>query len=493
MNKIKKIAFAVIMILSIFIMPLSAQSADYGSYLNAAVDFMQDLFYQDMNDLESLKAALRGMFGGLDDYSGFYDNEETEALMQSLEGNFVGIGAGLEKDASGCRIIKVYDDSPAQKAGLYEGDVITSVNGVSTLNKDAEQVASEIRGEEGTQVRLTIRRPGENADREFTLTRALVKIKSVFYRIEGDIAYIRIDTFNSNTAESFNKAMDVVDAGKIKKIMLDLRSNPGGYVDQAVEVARRIVPAGTVTTLDFKSERLMDQSFDSYLKDRQYLIAVLVDGYTASAAEILASAIQDSETGFLVGENTYGKGIVQQMFSVLTPEAYDKYHEKYGVGYVSEIEWLSYYGVLPKDDEILGTIKITTGHYLTRNGRVIQGIGLKPEIEAADKINPNGIDLAILERLPIPSKPITLNAQSNEIYTAEQILRAAGYFKEFPDRQLDAKAQEAIKKFQSEKKLTVNGTLDAKTCEALNKLLDELRVKADQPYVKAKEALNWFN
>jgi carboxyl-terminal processing protease len=222
MNKIKKIAFAVIMILSIFIMPLSAQSADYGSYLNAAVDFMQDLFYQDMNDLESLKAALRGMFGGLDDYSGFYDNEETEALMQSLEGNFVGIGAGLEKDASGCRIIKVYDDSPAQKAGLYEGDVITSVNGVSTLNKDAEQVASEIRGEEGTQVRLTIRRPGENADREFTLTRALVKIKSVFYRIEGDIAYIRIDTFNSNTAESFNKAMDVVDAGKIKKIMLDL-------------------------------------------------------------------------------------------------------------------------------------------------------------------------------------------------------------------------------------------------------------------------------
>lgn len=492
MNKIKKTAFVFIMILSIFVMPLSAQAADYGSYLNAAVDFMQDLFYQDMDDLESLKAALRGMFGGLDDYSGFFDNEETEALMQSLEGNFVGIGAALEKDASGCKIIKVYDESPAQKAGLYEGDVITSVNGVSTLNKDAEQVASEIRGEEGTQVRLTIRRPGENADREFTLTRALVKINSVFYRIEGNVAYIRIDSFNSTTAVNFNKAMDVVDASKITKIMLDLRSNPGGYVDQAVEVARRIVPAGTVTTLDFKSERLMDQSFNSYLKDHQYMIAVLVDGGTASAAEILASAIQDSETGFLVGANTYGKGIVQQMFSVLTPEAYNKYHEKYGVGYVSEIEWLSYYGILPEDDEILGTIKITTGHYLTRNGEIIQGIGLKPEIEVIEKSNPNGIDLTLIEKLPVPSKPIGLNAQGYEVYTAERILRAAGYFKEFPDRQLDAKAQDAIQKFQTERKLTVTGILDAKTCEALNKLLDELIVKSDQPYVKAKEALNWF-
>lgn len=485
----KKAAALLILCCVLLTSVVPVMGMDYGDYLNSAMEFMQDMYYMDMDDEEALKAALKGMFGGLDPYSGFYDNQETQQLNDSLNGNFFGIGATLEKCPEGVRIVKVINGSPAEKAGLHDGDIILAVNGVSTYGKEAETVATQIRGEEGTPVRLTIRRGSATMD--FTIRRGLVVINPVLWRIEGDVAYIYIESFNSNTANKFNEAMNEIDRRGVTKILLDLRDNPGGYVDAAVAVTRRLVPEGLITRLDFKSERLADQDYYSDLKDSPYMVVVLVNENTASAAEILAGAVQDAGNGVLVGQKTYGKGVVQNMFYVLTPEAYAKYSKLYGVKYISEIEWLVYHGVFLSKDEILGSIKVTTGHYLTRNGRAINGVGLTPNVEAAARDLPNGIDLTQISRLT-NTVTLTLNAYEDSVYQAEQILRAAGYFEGVPDKRMDAETQNAVKKFQSSGNLPVSGNIDAKTRDELNALLDALRIQYDPQYVKGMEILKLF-
>ena len=153
-----KKAAAILVLCIMLIVPFTAAMAmDYGDYLNSAVEFMQDMYYLDMDNEEALKAALRGIFSGLDPYSGFYNNEETQKLNESLEGSFTGIGVAIEKCPEGIRIVRVYADSPAERAGLWDGDIILAVDGVSTLGKEADAVAPEIRGPEGTTVTLTNR------------------------------------------------------------------------------------------------------------------------------------------------------------------------------------------------------------------------------------------------------------------------------------------------------------------------------------------------
>jgi len=485
----KKLA-AILVICVMLLTPFSAAMAmDYGDYLNSMLEFMQDMYYQDMNDEEALMAALKGMFKGLDPYSDFYDNQETQRFNENLEGTFSGIGVAIEQCPEGVLVVKVYEESPAEKAGLWEGDIILAVDSVPTAGKDTETVASEIKGPEGTTVTLTIQRQSEKMD--IAIKRGIVVISPVTWRKEGDIAYICIESFNSNTGKKFGEVMDEIGRLGITKILLDLRNNPGGYVDEAVDVARRLVPRGLITRLDFKSERLGDQDYYSYLANSPYLVAVLVNGNTASAAEILAGAIQDSGKGVLVGQNTFGKGVVQDMFAVLTPEAYAKYSKQYGIGYVTEIEWLVYHGVFLSPNDILGTIKITTGHYLTRNGRQIHGVGLAPDVEVEDRTLANGIDLVQVSRLA-NSETLTVNDYGIDVYQAERILKAAGYFEGIPDRKLDEETQAAVKKFQSDKKIRVTGNIDTATRDKLNELLDELRKQYDPQYVKGMEILRMF-
>lgn len=489
MKRLKKFASLILIVCFIYAAVPFASAGTYDSYLGSMLEFMTEMYYKGFTDEEALITVLKGMFSGLDDYSEFLEKDEMSAWYTGLENNYVGIGAVLESNPEGVTIVEIFEDSPAQKAGLQVDDIITAVDGIKVAGMDSTTIANMIRGEEGTTVKLTVKRG--NLTLDFSIVRAMVVRRSVYYRIEGKTGYIKISNFNDGTASEFKKAMDEMDSNKIRKIIIDLRGNTGGYVEEAVNIANEIIPKGVITKLDYKSELFSDQIYYADGRHPSYIIATLVDENTASAAEILAGAIEDSGTGFLVGQKTFGKGVFQNLFSILKPEAYNKYRELYGDGYVSQLQWLAYRGVVPREDELLGAVKITTGYYLTPKGRNIHEAGLTPNITVDNPIHPNGIVLAGITPLS-ETGTIALKAYSDEVYNAEKILAASGYLKVVPDRLFDEDTREAVKKYQADMKLPATGIIDSATKEKLNLTLFETRNKNDRQYAKALELLNLF-
>ena len=488
MKKYKVVISLVLVICFISAVCPMTYAREYGSYLESMLDFMTEMYYEGLTDEEALTAALKGMFSQLDKYSVFYNKEETRIYLDSLNNSYEGIGAALETHEDGIIIVDVFEDSPAEKAGLQKGDIIIAIDGKSVVGMDATTGAALIRGEAGTTVTLAIIRDG--TEKVFSIVRASILNKTVNYRIEGNIGYISIESFDRGTSKEFNDAIEEIKKADIRKIILDLRGNPGGYVDEAVAVARKLLPKGIITTLDYKSEKYEDHVYYSYGNNPSYLIAVLVDEYTASASEILAGAIEDSGAGFLIGQNTYGKGIFQSMFSILTPEAYNKYNQLYGSKYVTDIEWMTYHGVFPEEDEIIGSVKLTTGYYYTPKGRSINGTGLKPSLVEPNPTYPGGIDFS---KVAPVKENLELNAYNNDVLNAEKILKAAGFLDIAADRLFDEKTLEAVKKYQAVNNLAETGIIDNVTKDKLNQTLTELRKDNDKQYVKALEALSLFS
>ncbi|NLX63341.1 MAG: S41 family peptidase [Clostridiaceae bacterium] len=488
MKKNKVLISLVLVICFIFAVSPMAYAGEYGSYLESMLDFMTEMYYEGLTDEEALTAVLKGMFSQLDDYSTYYNKEETQIYLNSLNNSYEGIGAVLETHDDGIIIVDIFEDSPAERSGLQVGDIIIAVDGRSVVGMDATTAAALIRGEAGTTVTLTIIRDG--TEKDFSIVRESIINKTVNYRIEGNVGYISIDSFDSGTSGEFDEAIGELNKAGIKKIILDLRGNPGGYVDEAVAVARKLIPKGIITKLDYKSEKYKDQVYYSYGNNPKYLIAVLVNEKTASASEILAGAIEDSGVGFLIGQNTYGKGVFQSIFYILTPEAYNKYNQLYGAKYVTDIEWKTYYGVYPKEDEIIGSVKLTTGYYFTPKGRSINGIGLKPSLIEPNPTYPGGIDLSKIA--PVKAN-LELNSYNNDVLNAEKILKAAGFLDTAPDRLFDDKTVEAVKKYQAVNNLAETGIIDTATRDKLNQTLIELRKDNDKQYVKALEALSLFS
>lgn len=486
MKKFKGYIVFILVICFIFTASPMVNAQEYGSYLGAMLGFMTEMYYEGLTDEEALVVTLKGMFSQLDDYSGYFDKVETQVYINNLNNTYQGIGAALQADDNGIIVVEIFENSPAEKAGLRTSDIIIAVDGKSVEGMDAASASELIKGKAGTEVRLTIIRNGWNMD--LFIIRGTVTKKTVHHRIEGHVGYISIDSFDRGTSKEFNEVIGELDRAGIRKIILDLRGNPGGYVDEAVSVAKKLIPKGIVTTLDYKSENFNDQVFYSSGYHPDYIVAVLVDKNTASASEILAGAIEDSGAGFLVGQTTFGKGIFQNIFSILTPEAYNKYSKKFGTEYVTDIEWMSYHGVFPEENEIIGSVKLTTGYYLTPKGRSINGIGLNPSFVEPDPTYPDGICLSEVSPVKEHSE---LNFYNNDVYNSERILKAAGYL-EIADKLFEKDTVDAIKKYQADNKLPITGSIDIKTFEKLNETLIELRKNNDKQYSKALEVLSIF-
>lgn len=309
-----------------------------------------DEYYLGEVDEEQLREySYKGMIAGLEDpYSVYYTKEEYEDVEESSEGIFSGVGIVLTQDmeTKAITVVKPMKDGPAQKAGIKAGDILTKVEGEEiSSDEDLSSVVSRVKGKEGTKVTLTFSRDGKEKD--YTLTRQEIKNPTVEYEmLENKVGYIKITEFDEVTVEQFDDALSQLENDGMKKLVLDLRDNPGGLLDAVVDIADRILPTGMIVYTEDKNGKKTEYEAKS-AECVEQPIAVLINGNSASASEILAGAIQDYKAGTLVGTTSYGKGIVQNIFQL-------------GDG---------------------SAVKLTIANYYTPKGRNIHKKGIDPDVE----------------------------------------------------------------------------------------------------------------
>ena len=306
------------------------------------VNLIDKYFYKPVDRTKAFEDAARGAVASLEDpYSTFMNKLEWENFNVRTSGEYSGIGITMDARDNRVRIAQPMKGTPAGEAGLLADDVILKVDGKPIYTSD--EAASLIRGPAGTQVTLTILRGTETFD--VTLTRREISIPATEYSMmDGNVGYIHLLSFNEHSAAETSKALQDLRSRGAKAIILDLRYNGGGYVDQCRQIAELFVPKGVLTTLKYKAQP--DEVYETKGQGLGLPLFVLVNKGTASASEILAGAIQDRKSGTLIGDTTFGKGLVQGAFFF-------------------------------KDGSV---IKLTTAEYLTPSGRAISGLGLTPDV-----------------------------------------------------------------------------------------------------------------
>ena len=319
-----------------------------------------DAYYLEDIDQDAL---VEGIYKGLvdavgDKYTTYYTAEEMEVKEEKDSGEYSGIGATLSKDpdTENVVIIRIAEDSPSEESGLQVGDIIVSADEYIGAEMDLDDFVSHVRGEDGTEVHLVVERDGEQF--ELDVERANIDLTVVDgFVINGDIGYIGIGTFNQKTAEQFEQTYEELEAEGISSLIIDLRANGGGLVDAAVEVCDYILPEATIVyTEDKNGDREYITSDDEESIDLP--IVLLVDENTASSSEIMAGALRDNDAATLVGQTTYGKGIVQWVFRLTD-----------GSG-----------------------LKLTAQQYFTPDGDMIHDVGITPDYEVEyEQVDP-GVD-----------------------------------------------------------------------------------------------------
>lgn len=482
MNKFKRITGLFLAIsISMTVFTSTAFSADSkstdGEYLQSIIDLIKQKYNGNVTDDELLQGALKGMFSTLDQYSAYYTPQEFEEFYGSLEGAVEGVGISIEQIDKNLIVNKVFADSPAKKAGVLSGDRIVQVNGESVQGKELNEVVSKIKGTAGTKVTLGLMRQGIKNIITLEISRAQVDLPSVHYEIRENTGYILIDSFSQNTSKGVSEALSYFDSKKITSVVLDLRNNPGGYLEQAIAVAQNFVPKGIITTLDYKDPSLEDKKFYSELEKIKYKLAVLVNENTASAAEILTGAIKDTKAGVIIGCKTFGKAKVQESLPILSDDAYDKFNDGNDKKSANAYDFNSY------TTDLSGWAKMTIGLYYTPNGNCIDLKGIEPDIQVKES-TPSGIRINILEPMSVTVKP-SLGTQYYDVLNAECALKLLKYDIGTPDYILDVKSVEAIKKFQKSNKLSSSGILDFTTQRLLNAKINEIKQKQDTVYSRA--------
>ena len=309
----------------------------------------QYYLYEDEIDTEAL---VEGIYAGYtaslgDPYTTYYDEEATREFMKSISGEFGGIGATVLKkaDEDETMISEVYEESPAERAGLKAGDVLIQADGHAVSGQDLDTVVSWISGEPGTDVELRILRDGEEMD--VTVTRDIIETQTVEYEMKEDgIGYIRVEEFDKVTYDQFKAALDDLEGQGMDSLIIDLRGNPGGQLTTVTDMLKLFLPEGVIVSTKDKYGNTDEITCDGDHEFKKPL-AVLVDGNSASASEIFSAAIQDYGVGTIVGTQTYGKGVVQQTIDL-------------GDG---------------------TCMKVTISEYYTPSGRSINGTGVTPDVE----------------------------------------------------------------------------------------------------------------
>jgi carboxyl-terminal processing protease len=309
-------------------------------------------YVEPVNDRDVIEHAINGMLTGLDPHSSYMNPRTYRDMQVQTRGEFGGLGIEVTQEGGYIKVISPIDETPAARAGVRAGDLITHLNGSTVQGLTLQEAVEQMRGERGTSIRITIRREGSDRPIELSITRDVIRPQVVRHRLEGnDIAYIRLASFNEQTSPRLREALTRLrqQAGpNLRGIVLDLRNNPGGLLDQAVQVADDFLEQGEVVST--RARRSEDaQRWNSKPGDiaQGLPIVVLINAGSASASEIVAGALQDHRRAIVMGVKSFGKGSVQTVMPI------------------------------PGN----GAIRLTTARYYTPSGRSIQSTGIEPDIE----------------------------------------------------------------------------------------------------------------
>ncbi len=318
----------------------------------SVMEYAKENFLYEADENAMLEGALKGTLNALGDpYTQFMTKEQFDALMQDTEGSYEGIGVYITaSDDNKILIVSPIEDTPAEKAGLKTGDKIIRINGTDFSADEMDEAVKLMKGMPGTSVNLTILREDKNGIKETSevvVNREKIKIKTIKpAMLENNIGYIRITTFDLQTADDFNKAYNDLKSQGMKGLVIDLRFNPGGIIDATVDITDKFLGEGIITYTKTKAGEMDYYKSDG--KADEIPLVLLVNSGSASASEIMSGALKDTKRATLIGTKTFGKGIVQRV-------------QKFG-----------------SDGE---GIKMTISEYFTPNGINIHGIGIEPDIE----------------------------------------------------------------------------------------------------------------
>lgn len=320
------------------------------SKLNLLEDYIDNFYLENTDSVQFQEGIYKGLINSLEDpYSTYYTAEEYAELMESTSGEYCGIGAYVNQDQKTgiITIVKPFEGGPAAKAGILPGDVLYTVEGEQVTGEDLTEVVNHMKGEKGTVVHLEILRGDSSEPISVEVTRDTVEVPTITYKMmEDKIGYIQVTEFDQVTADQFKKALKELNQQGMEGLVIDLRNNPGGLLNIVVDMLDDMVGQGMlVYTKDKygKGEEYKATSKDEFTKP----LAVLINGYSASASEVFAGCIQDYGIGTLVGTTSFGKGIVQNIYKLADGSA----------------------------------IKLTVSKYYTPKGRNIHGTGITPDVE----------------------------------------------------------------------------------------------------------------
>ena len=317
------------------------------------VGIVEQAYVVPVDNKKLIEAALAGMMTALDPHSNYLPPSNYDDLRERTEGQYSGVGLTISADGGMVKVISPMDDSPAAKAGVQAGDVISSIEGQNAAGLTVSQVSEKLRGAVGTSVKVTFLRDGSDP-LEVTLTREVIKVQSVTGRVEGDFGYLRVSTFNENTGRELNEAIAKIKAEKpgVKGYVLDLRNNGGGLLNAAIDVSDAFLERGEIVSQrGRKPEQIQRYSAKPGDVTGGLPLVVLVNYGSASASEIVAGALKDHQRATIVGLTSFGKGSVQT--------------------------------VIPLRQGQDGAMSITTARYYTPSGASIQKIGIEPDLEVA--------------------------------------------------------------------------------------------------------------
>ncbi len=418
--------------------------------LYAAFDTLNNGYFQEVDQDKLVNGAINGMVDALDDpYSDYMTVDEAKSFHQSISSSFEGIGAEIQEQGGFIVIVTPIKGSPAEKAGLKPNDKVLSVDGKSIQGMSATEAVTLIRGKKGTKVELSIQRPGMEEALSVPIIRDTIPIETVYGEmLEDGIAKVQITSFSENTTKELIETLNELQGQGMKGIVLDLRHNPGGLLERAIEISSLFVPEGKniFQVEDRNGNRKEVKSKGS--KSPNIPLVVVIDKGSASASEILAGAVKESANVTLVGEKSFGKGTVQRA-------------EDFADG---------------------SNLKFTTEKWLTPNGNWIHKKGINPDYEVT---LPDYASLPVID----PDQELKLSSSSPQVKVAQQMLKAIGFDPGREDGFFDEQTKSAVEKFQAAENLEVDGVLAGSSTVKLMENVREMLNKNDTQIQKASEIL----